>query len=114
MIDYKPRQKWYYTSFPYGVVLCILIITMSCNLRETLTTEYVRALDLVDRAKHRVCTAVTRTNIECAATELRRVEEYRLDSLRLIAEHCESHGCATQELEAICGLELVPQREMVA
>jgi hypothetical protein len=44
---------------------------------------------------------------------LSRVEEYRLAALREIAEHCESHGCATPELEAICGLELV-SREMVS
>jgi hypothetical protein len=68
---------------------------------------------MVDRAKRGLQNAVTRTNIECATTELRRVEEYRLDALREIAKHCESHGCATPELEAICGLELV-SREMMA
>jgi len=48
-------------------------------------------------------------NIECASTELRRVEEYRLDTLREIADHCEDHGCGTPELEAICGLHLVSE-----
>ncbi|MGB7763086.1 MAG: hypothetical protein WBL61_24845 [Bryobacteraceae bacterium] len=51
-------------------------------------------------------------NIECANTELRRVEEYRHDLQREIAEHCEIHGCGTPELEAICGLELA-SREVV-
>jgi hypothetical protein len=91
---------------------------MPCELREVLANQYLRVLDLVDRAKHRLHTSVTRTNIECATTELRRVEEYRLSALREIAEHCESHGCATRELEGICGLELVPAEmasgEMVA
>jgi hypothetical protein len=54
------------------------------------------------------------TNIECAGTELRRVEEYRHDTLREIVEHCESHGCATAEMEAICGLDLVVSQRMVA
>ena len=86
---------------------------MHCELREELTGQYLRVLDLVDRAKHRLLTSVTRTNIECATTEVRRVEEYRRDALREIDKHCESHGCGTPELEAICGLELV-SREMVA
>ena len=91
---------------------------MHCELREELTNQYLRVLDLVDRAKHRLRNAVTRTNIECATTDVRRVEEYRLDALREIAEHCESHGCGTPGLEAICGLELVAREtasaEMVA
>jgi hypothetical protein len=86
---------------------------MSCELREALTAQYLRVLDLVDRAKHRLLTAVTRMNIECATTELHRVEDYRLAALREIAEHCESHGCGTLELEGICGLELV-SRELVS
>jgi hypothetical protein len=91
---------------------------MDCEPREEVTSQYLRVLDLVDRAKQRLRNAVTRTNIECAATELRRVEEYRLAALREIEEHCESHGCGTPELEAICGLELVSHEtvagEMVA
>ncbi len=91
---------------------------MDCLLTEELTNQYLRVLDLVDRAKHRLRHAVTRTNIECATTELNRVEEYRLSALRQIAEHCESHGCGTLELERICGLELVAREadssEMVA
>ena len=96
---------------------------MYCERREEATSQYVRVLDLVDRAKHRLLTAVTRMNIECATTELSRVEEYRLAALREIAEHCESHGCATPTLERICGLELIARqvvspepvfREMVA
>jgi hypothetical protein len=86
---------------------------MYCEPKEVLTSQYVRVLDLVDRAKHRVLTSVTQTNIACATTELRRVEEYRLAVLREIAEHCEGHGCATPELEAICGRELV-SRDMVS
>lgn len=85
---------------------------MCCELRETLTSEYVRVLDLVDRAKQGLRTAVTLTNIECATAKLRRVEEYRLDALREIVGHCGIHGCGTPELEAICGLELV-SRETV-
>jgi hypothetical protein len=72
----------------------------------------LRVLDLVDRAKHRLLTSATQTNVECAKTELRRVEDYRHDVLREIAEHCEGHGCGTQKLEKICGLELV-SREVV-
>lgn len=68
---------------------------------------------MVDRAKRRLSHAVTLTNIECAVTELRRVEDYRLDTLREIVEHCESHMCATPELEGICGHEVVSGR-MVA
>ncbi len=86
---------------------------MCCELREEAASQYLRVLDLVGRARHRLRNAVTQTSIECATTELRRVEEYRLDVLREIAEHCESHGCATPELEEICGLDLV-SREMVA
>jgi len=86
---------------------------MHCELREELASQYLRVLDLVDRAKHRLRTSATQTNIECANTELRRVEEYRRDMLREIAEHCESHGCATHDLERICGLELV-SHEMVS
>ena len=70
-------------------------------------------LQLVRRAQHRLSHAVTLTNIECASTELRRVEQYRHDTLREIVYHCESHGCATVEIENICGLELVARR-MVA
>jgi len=86
---------------------------MDCELREELASQYLRVLDLVDRAKHRLLTSATQTNVECAKTELRRVEDYRHDVLREIAEHCESHGCGTLELEGICGLELV-SREVVS
>jgi hypothetical protein len=84
---------------------------MCCELKEELTSQYLRVLDLVDRAKHGLRTAVTRTNIECASTELRRVEEYRVAALNQIAEHCLSHGCGTAELEGICGLELVRRED---
>jgi hypothetical protein len=71
---------------------------MCCKLIEGLASQYLRALDLVDRAKLRLRNAATQTSAECAATELRRVEEYRQDTLREIAEHCENHGCATGPL----------------
>ena len=96
---------------------------MHCELREELASRCLRVLDLVDRTKRRLRNSVTQTNIECANTELRRVEEYRHDVLREIAEHCESHDCATPRLERICGLELFARqvvspepvfREMVA
>jgi len=80
---------------------------MCCELRESLTRQFLRALDSLGAAKHRLQNAATRMNAECAMTELRRVEEYRLDTLREIAGHCELHGCGTHELEAICGLHLV-------
>lgn len=86
---------------------------MHCELRDDLASKYLRVLDLVDRARHRLRTSATQTNIECASTELRRVEEYRHDVLREIAGHCESHGCGTQELERICGLELVSPEPVV-
>jgi hypothetical protein len=83
-----------------------------------LTRRYLRVLNSVDAAKHRLQNAATRMNAECAMTELRRVEEYRLDTLREIAAHCELDGCGTFELEAICGLHLVSDeavsRDMVA
>lgn len=82
---------------------------MCCELREDLTKQYLRVLDLVDCAQHKLRNAATRTNQECAITELRRVEEYRLDVLRHIEEHSQSHGCATAELEGLCGLALVPE-----
>jgi len=93
---------------------------MHCERKEKLASQYLRVLDLVDRAKQGLRISVTQTNIECATTELRRVEEYRHDVLREIAEHCASHGCATPELEGICGLKLFSRkmvfldREMVA
>src|ERR1035438_8598352 len=71
---------------------------MHCEHRDGLASQYLRVLDLVDRAKHRLLTSATQTNIECAKTELRRVEDYRHDVLREIAEHCEGHGCGTQKL----------------
>ncbi|MGA2041285.1 MAG: hypothetical protein ABSH42_18555 [Bryobacteraceae bacterium] len=96
---------------------------MHCDLREQLADQYLRVLDLVDRARHALRVSVTQTNIECATTELRRVEEYRHDLLREIAGHCEDHACGTAKLERICGLALVSRetetrqpdsREMVA
>jgi hypothetical protein len=87
---------------------------MGCELRDTLGIRYLEAVDTVRRAQQRLNHAVTMTNIECAGTELRRVEEYRHDTLREIVEHCESHGCATAEMEAICGLDLVVSQRMVA
>ena len=86
---------------------------MDCELREELASQYLRVLDLVDRARLGLRNSATQTNIECANTELRRVEEYRHDLLHEIAEHCKSHFCATQKLERICGLELV-SREVVS
>ena len=86
---------------------------MGCELRDTLGLQYLEAIDLVRGAQYRLSHAVTLTNIECASTELRRVEQYRHDTLREIVYHCESHGCATVEIENICGLELVVRR-MVA
>jgi len=71
---------------------------MACEQSEDLGIRYLVALDLVRRAQQRVYHAVTLTNIECANTELRRVDEYRLDMLRELAAHCERHGCATPEL----------------
>jgi len=86
---------------------------MCCKLINELASQYLRARDLVERANHKLRNAATQTNAECAATELRRVDEFRQDTLREIAEHCENHGCATRELEELCGLELV-SAEMVA
>lgn len=60
------------------------------------------ALDLVREAQRELYQAVTVTNMECAATRLRRVEGYRLDMLRETVEHCQRHGCSTSEVEEIC------------
>jgi hypothetical protein len=57
---------------------------------------------------------VTNTNIECANTELRRAERYRLDALHEIIEHCDSHDCATPEMEEICGHSLGSGKRAVA
>ena len=75
---------------------------MGCQLRDELGRQYLAALHSVRVAQNRLNSAVTNTNIECANTELRRVEEYRLDILREIIEHCETHDCATLDLEEIC------------
>lgn len=64
--------------------------------------QYLLALDLLREAQREVYQAVTFTNMECASTKLRRVEEYRLDMLRELVEHCESHGCSTPESVEIC------------
>jgi len=75
---------------------------MGCQLSDELGRQYLGILSSVSRAQQRVHYAVTRTNLECAQTELRRLDEYRQDVLRQIVEHCEIHDCATQELEDIC------------
>jgi hypothetical protein len=75
---------------------------MGCQLTAELGRRYLGALNSVRRAQQRVNHAVTVTNLECANTELRRLEEYRQDILREIIEHCEIHDCATQELEDTC------------
>jgi hypothetical protein len=87
---------------------------MGCELRDELGTQYLAALNLVRRAQHRLNYAVTVTNTECARTELRRVEDYRLDLLREISEHCESHDCATEHLEEICGHAIESRKLAVA
>jgi len=79
---------------------------MGCELRDQLGIQYLAALDLVRRAQQHVNQAVTVTNIECARTDLRRVEQYRLDILREISGHCDSHDCATRHLEEICRQQL--------
>jgi len=68
----------------------------------------------VCRAQLRLTHAVTNTNIECARTDLRRVEEYRLDVLHQIIEHCDIHECATPQMEEICGHALASRKLAVA
>jgi len=75
---------------------------MVCEFSDELGIRYLMALDLVRDAKRNLYQAVTLTNVECATTELRRLEGYRLDVLRELVEHCESHRCATPELEELC------------
>lgn len=75
---------------------------MVCEFSDELGIRYLVALDLVRQAKLDLYQAVTLTNVECATTELRRVDGYRLDILRELVEHCGDHGCATPELEEIC------------
>jgi hypothetical protein len=87
---------------------------MGCELRDQLGIQYLVALDLVRRAQQRVSCAVTSTNIECARTEMRRVDEYRFDLLQEIIDHCESHDCATEELEEICRCTLRSRKLAVA
>ncbi len=79
---------------------------MGCELRDQLGIQFLAALDSMRRAQQRLNHAVTLTNIECARTELRRVEAYRLDMLREIVDHCERHDCATPQLEEICRVPL--------
>jgi len=76
---------------------------MVCERSDELGIQYLMALDKVRRAQTDLCRAVTQTNIECATTELMRVEAYRLALLRELAGHCESHGCFTPELKQMCG-----------
>lgn len=87
---------------------------MGCELRDELGSRYLAALNLVRQAQHRLNSAVTNTNIECARTELRRVEEYRLDVSRQMIEHCESHDCATEHVEEICQQPLGARKLAVA
>lgn len=87
---------------------------MGCELRDQLGARHSVALNMMRRAQKRLSSAVTATNIECANTELRCVEEYRLDLLREIVEHCESHECATAEMEQICGRSLETRKRAVA
>jgi len=75
---------------------------MGCQLSDELGRRYLGILTSVGRAQQRVNHAVTLTNLACAETELRRLEEYRQDVLREIIDHCETHDCATPELEDIC------------
>jgi hypothetical protein len=79
---------------------------MGCELRDTLALQYLEAQDMQRRAARGLVQAVTLTNIECAKTELRRVEAYRQDIVRELVSHCESHACGTEELEGICGISL--------
>lgn len=79
-----------------------ILSQMGCELRDQLGTQYLAALEMVRRAQQRLNQAVTVTTIECARTELRRVEEYRLDILREITHHCVSHDCATEHMEEVC------------
>ncbi|MGD0668640.1 MAG: hypothetical protein ABSB23_13855 [Bryobacteraceae bacterium] len=87
---------------------------MVCELSDELGIQYLMALDLVRQAQDYLNRAVTVTNIECASTELRRVEGFRLDTFRRLVEHCESHGCATPELEDICRYPLGARTMAVA
>ena len=79
---------------------------MGCETRDELGSRYLTALSRVRTAQQKLNCAVTLTNMECARTELRRVEEYRQDTLREIVEHCESHNCATEQIEELCGVTL--------
>jgi len=85
---------------------------MGCDLRDQLGIQYLETDDLMNRARQRLNQAVTQTNIECANTELRRIEAYKNDVLREFVDHCQDHGCATPELEGICGLELTSRSKV--
>jgi hypothetical protein len=74
----------------------------ACEVRDDMGIQYLLAIDLVREAQRELNQAVTVTNMECALTKLRRVEEYRRDLLRELKEHCERHGCSTPETEEIC------------
>jgi hypothetical protein len=87
---------------------------MGCELRDELGIQYLEALDLVRKAEQRLNQAVTVTNTECARTEVRRVEEHRLDLLREIVEHCNGHDCCTPEMEEICRRAIGRQKLAVA
>lgn len=87
---------------------------MGCELRDDLGSQYLASLDSVRRAQQRLNCAVTIMNVECARTELRRVEDYRHAVLLEILDHCESHDCATQDLEELCGQLLGSRKLAVA
>jgi hypothetical protein len=74
---------------------------MHCNLRDELTVDYSLALDQVTDARRAEDWAVTVTQIECAATRLRRVKDHRLSVIRELLAHCEQHGCGTEETRRI-------------
>lgn len=107
------KPDWYPLDYRKPVIPVILQ-PMGCELRDELGRRYLAALNLVRRAQLHLHHAVTDTNIECATTELRRVETYRLDLLREINLHCESHGCATAGLEEICRQPVEAHTQAVA
>ena len=107
------RRNWYPLDYRKRTIFGILG-PMGCELRDELGTRYLAALSLVRQAQQRLTYAVTLTNIECANTELRRVEQYRLDVFRQIDEHCANHDCANESLEEICGQPLGSRKQAVA
>ncbi len=78
---------------------------MACDICEDLAISYMLAVDAVAGARKELNQAVTQTQIECASTKLFRVEAHRLGMLKALQAHCDAHGGARGEVQALLAAE---------